>query len=110
MELYLIFETTKFFSQYFSFTHPNISRPINFSFCSQFSAASPQSKRLEQSFSSAFKAGSSKTCLKFLYHFSGICWVLLLLLFWLLVGAIVIPLIILYFALVCLCAMCDDDK
>ncbi|CAH3196989.1 unnamed protein product [Porites evermanni] len=40
----------------------------------------------------------------------GICWVLLLLLFWLLVGAIVIPLIILYLALACLAAICGDDK
>lgn len=40
----------------------------------------------------------------------GICWVLLLLLFWLLVGAIVIPLTILYFALICLCAMCSNDE
>lgn len=40
----------------------------------------------------------------------GICWVLLLLLFWLLVGAIVIPLTILYLALACLGAICGDDK
>ncbi|CAH3020352.1 unnamed protein product [Porites evermanni] len=39
----------------------------------------------------------------------GICWVLLLLLFWLLVGAIVIPLTILYLTLGCLVAMFGDD-